>query len=279
MSQAPEFNQAMFEVKYWLCQHRRRITVVVVGLIVVIGANSMFYSVAAHEEGVVLRFGKYAATTPPGLHFKLPWPVDQATTVPVQEVKSLEFGFATMEAGRVTRYRSPTLEDQLTAEMLSGDLNLAHVEWIVQYRIGDPFRYLFRVSGGRGVHHDEGVQDVIRDAAESVMRRLVGDVSVDEVLTFGRDQIAGAAKRELQATLDRFDTGITVVTVKLQSVSPPELVKDAFDSVNRARQNKEQIVNQAREAQPQDSRESRPARPDHSAGGGVPGARGSVRYR
>ncbi len=239
-----EFDQAMLEFKHQLRRYRRLITlaaVVVLGLWLV---GSVFYSVAPDEEGVLLRFGKHAASTGPGLHTKFPWPIDRVINVPVEQIKTEEFGFGTLEAGRVTQFRRPTEEDARVAEMLSADLNLAHVEWIVQYRIADAFKYLFALGGEPD--QTQAVRDSIRDASESVVRRLVGDVSVDEVLTFGRDRIASDAKRELQAVLDGFDCGVTVVAVKLQTVSPPEPVKDAFDSVNRARQNKERVINEAK---------------------------------
>jgi membrane protease subunit HflK len=217
---------------------------VVTFLLVLLVLNSVFYSVNTEEQGVLLRFGKHVKTTDPGLHAKLPWPVEEVINVPTQQVRGLEFGFGTLRAGQVTQYRAPSPEDKRVAEMLTGDLNLGHVEWIVQYRIADPYRFLFRLGGNRDPF--QAVEDTIQDASETVMRRLVGDVSVDEVLTIGRDRIAGDAKALLQDMVDDFDCGVTIVTVKLQSVSPPEPVKDAFDSVNRARQNKERTVNEAR---------------------------------
>lgn len=241
-----DINQAISEVKYVLRRYRRLITLGVVIFVAFSALETTFYSIAADEQGVVLRFGQHISTTAPGLHTKLPWPIDQVFKVPVEKVRSLEFGFGTVDPGRVTRYRGPTQADERVATMLTGDLNLAHVEWIVQYRIHDAAKYLFKLGGGRRMSDQPAVvADTIRDASETVMRRLVGDVSVDEVLTIGRDRIAGDAKRELQEVLDRFDCGVTVVTVKLQSVSPPEPVKDAFDSVNRARQNKDKLVNEA----------------------------------
>ncbi len=241
-----EFDEALAEFKLQFRRHWRMGGLVLGALVVFSLANSVFYSVDAREEGVVLRFGNIVETTMPGLHLKLPWPVDQVIKVPVQEIKSMEFGFGTIAAGRVTSYRQPTSHDLQVAEMLTGDQNLAHVEWVVQYRIGDAAKYLFALSSGEpGMPHWIAVEDTIRDASESVMRQLVGDVSVDEVLTFGRDAIASNAKRELQKMLDRFDCGINILALKLQSVSPPEPVKDAFDSVNRARQNKERVVNEA----------------------------------
>jgi membrane protease subunit HflK len=142
------------------------------------------------------------------------------------------------------------------SEMLTGDLNLAQVEWIVQYRVKDPAAYLFQIGDVErispevlpaGVAYDPNaaVPDTIRDVSESVLRRLVGDASVDAVLTLGRETIAADAKLEIQQMLDEFDAGVEIATVKLQSTSPPEEVKDAFQEVNRARQNKERVVNEA----------------------------------
>ncbi|MCH8880378.1 MAG: FtsH protease activity modulator HflK [Planctomycetes bacterium] len=241
-----EFDEALAEFKLQFRRHWRMGSLVLGALAVFSLANSVFYSVDTSEKGVVLRFGAIVDTTLPGLHLKLPWPVDQVIKVPVQEIKSMDFGFGTIAPGRQTSYRQPNPYDLHVAEMLTGDQNLAHVEWVVQYRIGDAAKYLFALSSGElAISQRDAVEDTIRDASESVMRQLVGDVSVDEVLTFGRDAIASNAKRELQKMLDRFDCGINIVTLKLQSVSPPEPVKDAFDSVNRARQNKERVVNDA----------------------------------
>ncbi len=241
-----EFDEALAEFKLQFRRHWRLGSLLLGALAVFSLANSVLYSVDAREEGVVLRFGAIVDTTLPGLHLKLPWPVDQVIKVPVQEIKSMDFGFGTIAPGRQTSYRQPNPYDLQVAEMLTGDQNLAHVEWVVQYRIGDAAKYLFALSSGQpGIAHRDAVEDTIRDASESVMRQLVGDVSVDEVLTFGRDAIASNAKRELQKMLDRFDCGISILALKLQSVSPPESVKDAFDSVNRARQNKERVVNDA----------------------------------
>jgi membrane protease subunit HflK len=244
MSDAPDFNQVIFTVKYWFRRYRKRVVSVAAFLLVLLVLNSIFYSVNTEEQGVLLRFGRHVKTTDPGLHVKLPWPVEEVINVPTQQVRGLEFGFGTLRAGQVTQYRSPTAEDMRVAEMLTGDLNLGHVEWIVQYRIADPYKFLFRIGGDRDPF--QAVEDIIQDASETGMRRLVGDVSVDEVLTFGRDRMASLAKTELQEMVDGFDCGVSIVTVKLQSVSPPDPVKDAFDAVNRARQNKERVVNEAR---------------------------------
>lgn len=241
---AQELDQALDELKLVLRKYRR---LIVLGVVVFGGVSlirTTFYTVKADEEGVVLRFGEHLKSTGPGLHTKLPWPIDQAIRVPIQRAQRLEFGFATLAAGRQSQYRQPSARDIDIARMLTGDLNLAHVEWIVQWRIHDAAKFLFTLGGARS--QTEVVEDAIRDVSETVMRGLVGDVSVDEVLTTGRDRIAGDAKLLIQKYLDGFDCGVTIMTVKLQTVSPPEKVKDAFDSVNRARQRKEQVVNEAR---------------------------------
>lgn len=221
-----------------------------------------FYRVDASDQGVVLRFGKHVRTVETGLQLKLPWPIESVYTVPVKRVQSEEFGFQTVEAGRSTVYAKKSNRMLEIADMLTGDLNLAHVEWIVQYRISDPYKSLFNLGGddsgfwgssfqGGSIQRltqdgiNPAIPDTIRDVSESVMRKLVGDRSVDAVLTLGREEIAANAKIDIQAMLDEFDAGVDIVMVKLQTTSPPEPVKDAFQEVNRARQNKERVVNQA----------------------------------
>ncbi len=239
-----EFDQAIRELKYNLRRYRRIIVVVAVAFLGLLAVESMFYKVEADEEGVVLRFGKLVKRSTPGLHFKLPWPVETVQQVPVTRVLTLEFGYRTIEAGRRTTYAAPNESTKDVARMLTGDLNLAHVEWTVQYTINDAAKFLFTIGGTddpRGA-----VEDTITDVSETVMRRLVGDVSVDDILTTGRDRIANDAEREVQEFLDTFDCGISIDEVKLQTVSPPEPVKDAFDAVNRAKQIKERVVNDAK---------------------------------
>jgi len=208
--------------------------------------GTMFYTVETDSRGVVLRLGEYHETTPPGLHFKWPWPIDVVYTVPVEKVQSLEFGYRTQEAGRRTTYARTTEDDKIMARMLTADLNLAHVEWVVQYQIKDANDYLFKIGDEVTSDHATVARDLIRDVSEAVMRRVIGDVSVDSVITTGREQIADDARVEMQAMLDQFESGIRVVAVKLQSATPPEPVKDAFDAVNRAKQTKEQRVNMAK---------------------------------
>ncbi|QEG20961.1 FtsH protease activity modulator HflK [Mariniblastus fucicola] len=223
------------------------------GLIALLVYTS-FYRVDASAEGVVLRFGEKVRTVSPGLQMKMPWPIESVYTVPVMKIQSLEFGFQTISADRKTVYAKRNNELDDVADMLTGDLNLAHVEWIVQYQISDSAKSLFNVGGGDGGYYmqqltksgiNPAIPDTIRDVSETVMRKLVGDRSVDAVLTMGREEIANEAKRSIQEMLDEYDIGVQIVTVKLQTTSPPESVKDAFQEVNRARQNKERVVNEA----------------------------------
>ena len=233
------------------------VPIAMIVVLVLFFTQSMFYRVEASDEAVVLRFGKHVDTVTPGLHWKLPWPIETVYQVPVQRIQTLEFGFATSQPGRVTQYAPPTSDSLAVAEMLTGDLNLGHVEWIVQYRIKDSMQYLFKVGNsdnilGRGNAYgarneiNPAVPDAIRDISESVMRKLVGDSSIDYVLTIGREQIAKDAELLIQEELDAFETGVDIITIELQSTSPPTAkVQDAFQEVNRARQKKERVVNEA----------------------------------
>lgn len=240
-----EFEQFEAIARALIRQYSRPIKVAIVVVVLLWASNSMFYKVEADSKGVVLRLGKLSTQTPPGLHFKLPWPIDKAYTVPVAKVQSEEFGRTTVKAGRRTEY-TQSRDDPIMARMLTGDLNLAHVEWVVNYRISDAAKYLFKIGGERGIGHANNARDLIRDVSESVMRQLVGDVSVDSVITTGRQRIETNAKQRMQAELDRFESGIQISAVKLKSATPPDKVKDAFDAVNRAKQSKERVVNEAK---------------------------------
>jgi membrane protease subunit HflK len=204
----------------------------IVGLLVLVLAVSAFYQVAPEEVGVVLRFGKFIKTTDPGLHVKIPFGVDRVIKVAAQRQLKQEFGFRTISAN----VRSTKEEDQEESLMLTGDLNAALVEWVVQYRVTDPERYLFRVRN---------VTETLRYMSEAVMRTVVGDRTVNEVLTVGRQEIADLVEQHLQRLCDEYETGITVEQVVLQNVNPPDAVKDSFNEVNRAQQEKETLINQA----------------------------------
>ena len=238
-----DFQRALHE--QWQ-RHRGGVVGIVILLLVIWAVGSMFYKVDADSRGVVLRLGKPQPPTMPGLHFKAPWPIDKVYKVPVEKVQSEEFGYRTVSAGRRTEYANPSQHDLSLARMLTADLNLAHVEWAVLYRIGDPNKYLFKIGGGPGSDPERNARDLIRDVSEAVMRRIIGDVSVDSVITIGREQIAAAARSQMQEMLNSFDSGITIVAVKLQSATPPDPVKDAFDAVNRSKQVKERVVNEAK---------------------------------
>lgn len=198
---------------------------------------SAFYTVDADEVGVIQRFGKKTRTTDPGLHFKIPFGVETVKKVKVQRVFKEEFGFRTVQAGINTEYSGKDYSGE--ALMLTGDLNSAVVDWIVQYRVKDPVKYLF---------HVRNVVETLRDASESVMREVVGDHSVDEVIVLSRQDIEILAQQATQDLLDEFETGIDIVTIKLQDVNPPKSVQPAFNEVNQARQEKERIINEALEA-------------------------------
>ena len=241
-----EFEDFQIVLRHWWRRYHKHVVAAAVVVVLIWAGGSMLYKVEADSQGVVLRLGKIATTTQPGLHFKWPWPIDTAYTVPVERVQSLEFGYRTMAPGRRTQYAAPTEGSRTMARMLTADLNLAHVEWVVQYRIQTPEDYLFKIGGERGAGAPENARDLIRDVSEAVMRRIIGDVSVDSVITVGREKIADDAKVEMQEMLNRFEAGVRIVGVKLQSATPPDKVKDAFDAVNRAKQSKESVVNEAK---------------------------------
>jgi modulator of FtsH protease HflK len=172
----------------------------------------------------------------PGPHFRLPYGIDRLTKVPVQRQLKMEFGFRTERSGTRTTYAPDTSESKRESMMLTGDLNVAVVEWIVQYKIKDPVAYLFRVKD---------VDATLRDIAEASMRIVVGDHSVNEVLTVGRTKVAALSKELLQSLADRYDTGVDIQQVVLQDVNPPDQVKPSFNEVNQAVQEKERMINEA----------------------------------
>jgi len=208
---------------------------IVLLIVVVLAVAGSFYSVPPDSEGVVLRFGDYHVTTAPGLHGKIPFGVDRVAIVPVKKVSTLEFGFQTVKAGRRSQYTS-TQKMEEEKLMLTGDLNMAAVEWVVQFKISSAKDYLFNV---------EDVEDTIRQVSFAVMNRLVGDRSVDETITTGREALGREARKETQSILDVYGCGIEIVALTLQSATPPEPVKAAFEDVNAAQQDKSKIINQA----------------------------------
>lgn len=204
-------------------------------LLLVVGAFTSFYTVEPDEEAVVIRFGKYLNTNDPGLHFKLPMGIDNVIKVKTKRVLQAEFGFRTENTNsRRTTYSSRNYKAE--SLMLTGDLNVADVEWAVQFQISDPFKFLFKTSSP---------EINIRDVSESIMRRVVGDRSVSDVLTTGKVEIEIRALELMQEVLNKYDMGVKIVTVKLQDVNPPEVVKPSFNEVNAAKQEQEKAINQA----------------------------------
>ncbi len=212
----------------------KRVFWLVLILIAVVAAATSFYTVEADEEGVVLRFGEYVRSVPPGLHFKAPFGIEKATGVRVRKVFKEEFGFRTLRAGVRTQYDSRDYSHE--SVLLTGDLNIADVEWVVQYRIAEPQKFLFEIRDAK---------QALRDLSEAVMSIVVGDRTVTEVLTVGRQEIAMGVKKNLQELLDLYKTGLYIENVTLQDVNPPETVKPAFNEVNEAKQEKERLINEA----------------------------------
>ncbi len=214
---------------------RRGLISAAIVVIAIVGISSFFYTVQPEGKAVVKRFGKVIKIAEPGLHFKLPFGIDLAYFVPTERVLKEEFGFRTEQAGRRSVYHaSESLEDE--SLMLTGDLNVINVEWVVQYRILDPDKFLHKVREQSAA---------IRDVSEAVMRRIVGNRLGSDVLTVGRVEIAALAKSEIQEILDSYDMGIHVTTIQLQDVNPPNPVKPAFNEVNEAQQEKERLINEA----------------------------------
>ena len=214
---------------------RKLIYIVPLLLLIASGALSSYYIVQPEEEAVVKRFGRVIAQKEPGLHFKLPYGIDSAQMVPTARVLKEEFGFRTQGIQGRTTYRKDR-EHRDESLMLTGDLKVIDVEWVVQYRVSDPDKFLHRVRSP---------EKTLRDVSESVMRRIVGNSLGSDVLTEKRVQVATSSRLELQKALDNFDLGIQISTIELQDVTPPEPVKPAFNEVNQAEQERERFINEA----------------------------------
>ena len=208
---------------------------VLVGLVVLVAALGAVYQIEPEEVGVIQRFGKYVRTTEPGLHIKLPF-VEEMTRVPVQRQLKQEFGFRTVQAGVRSEFATQERRFADEAVMLTGDLNVAVVEWIVQYRVADPYQYLFKVRN---------LEDTFRAMNEAVMRETVGDRTVTEVVTVGRQEIETTVEARLQALTDQYQMGITIDQVVLQDVNPPDPVRPSWDDVSQAQQQAQRQINEA----------------------------------
>ena len=202
-------------------------------LLLVVGLARGVYMVGPESVGVIQRFGRFAGTAGPGLHVKLPFGIDTVTILPVKRQLKMEFGFATSGS---TNPDQSSRETDRESDMVTGDLNAAHVEWVVQYEIAEPEQFLFN-------NREPG--PTLRDLSESVMREVVGDRTVDEVLTIGRQGIENEAIAKLTALVDGLHLGLRVQQVQLKNVHPPAPVQRSFDEVNRAQQQREEMINQA----------------------------------
>ena len=206
---------------------------VVAAFLLLIAGLSAFYTVQVEEAGVVLRFGKYVETVDPGLHFKLPFGIDEVIMVPVRRQLKQEFGFGTPGNTNPNQWSSAD-EMDYEKNMVTGDLNSALVEWVIQYRVTEPRDYLFKVRNA---------DETLRDASESVMREVVGDRTVDEVITVGRQEIESESNEKLKQLVDLYELGITIDQVQLKNVDPPRPVQGSFNEVNQAQQEKEKSIN------------------------------------
>jgi membrane protease subunit HflK len=235
----PDLDDLLRQAREWFSQllpggGPRGIIAFAIIALLVLGGWTAYYTVPSDSVAVVQRFGKYLKEVPPGLHFKLPLGIDSSVIVPVKRQLKQEFGFTT--PGATDPYQSPR-DGRRETEMVTGDLNAALVEWVLQYRISDPFKYLFEVRNPG---------ETLRYVSESVMREVVGDRTVDEVITIGRQEIETEALAKMQALSTKYEMGISIDQVQLKNINPPAPVQESFNEVNQAQQEKEKLINEAR---------------------------------
>jgi membrane protease subunit HflK len=234
-----ELEQLIARARQWLRQFMPgggsgSVIMLVAIAALLVGAWTAYYTVPSDSVAVVQRFGKYVKNVEPGLHFKFPLGIDTAIIVPVKRQLKQEFGFTT--PGATDPYQSP-VDGRRETEMVTGDLNAALVEWVVQYRISDPVKFLFEVREPSAT---------LRYVSESVMREVVGDRTVDEVITIGRQEIEAEALTKMQALSTKYAMGISIDQVQLKNINPPKPVQESFNEVNQAHQEKEKLINEAR---------------------------------
>lgn len=229
--QPPDFVVNLFR---WAARNLKLIFGGIILLIIIFGA---FFQIKPEELGVVTRYGKFSRTVEPGLNLKIPL-LETVYKVPVERQQKLEFGFRTIStrSAQSTYSKEDTKGESL---MLTGDLNLADVEWVVQFRVEDPYKFLFKVRDP---------EKSLRDISEASMRQVVGDRTVNEVLTVGRTEVASSAQKMIQKLSNEYSLGIKIDQVVLQDVNPPDQVKAAFNAVNQAQQEKETLINEAKSA-------------------------------
>lgn len=216
-------------------RYRKLIKWVVMAVIGIIIISTSLVTVSTEENAVVLQLGRYERTLDPGLSFVLPFGVEKVYKIPVERQLKLEFGYRTEPASSKTRYSARNFTEE--SLMLTGDLNLAEVEWVVQYRISDPYRFLFKVRNP---------EKTLGDMSESAMRQVVGDRTVDEVLTIGRQEVALEVEQILQRLCNEYENGIKIEQIVLQDVNPPDPVKPSFNGVNESQQQREKLINEAK---------------------------------
>ena len=229
------YDGVLRDVSAWSGRHRSWLTKVALALAVVLLASTSYYQVEPDEVAVVTRFGRFVRITPPGPHTRLPLGMERVQKVPVERQLKQEFGFRTVQADVQSTFRHDA-STNIERVMLTGDLNVATVEWIVQYKVVDPYKYLFKLRD---------VEETFRLMSEATMRQVVGDHSVTELLTVGRESIAAKAKDLLSSLCHLYDNGISVQQLVLQDVDPPEPVKPSFNEVNQAIQERERAINEA----------------------------------
>jgi len=207
---------------------------IILGVLIFVVAFASFFTVNPEEVGIVMRFGEFTRTAQPGLNYKIPF-VEEVRYVPIQRQLKHEFGYRTTSAGVRSSYQKQGYTDE--SLMLTGDLNLADVEWVVQYRVIDPYKFLFKIRNP---------EETLRDMSEAAMRQVVGDRTVNEVLTVGRAEVTQRVQELVQELADEYESGINIEQVVLQDVNPPDPVKASFNAVNEAQQQKETLINQAK---------------------------------
>ena len=236
---SPNLENMLEEIRQKFKRFKAGPIIILIAIVLVVVVWTTWFTVQPEETGIVQRFGKVVRTAGPGLHFKLPFGVEKVRLLPTARVLKEEFGFRTLATvpGERTRY-DPGGAYKGESLMLTGDLNVIDVQWIIQYRIEDPIRYLFQVRD---------TPKTIRDTSEAVMRRSVGNRLGSDVLTTARVEVATEAKNEIQKILAGYGVGVRLVTVELQDVTPPDTVKPAFNEVNESRQDRERTINMAQE--------------------------------
>lgn len=224
----PELRDLILQIK----PHLGKWKVILGILLFLIFSYSSFFSVKTEEVGVITRFGKFSREVEPGLKFKWPF-IEKVLLVPVENQQKIEFGFKTTKVDTRSSFYKGEVEKEV-ALMLTGDLNLADVEWVIQFRIDNPKNYLFSVRDPKST---------LQDISEATMRQIVGDRTVNEVITVGRTQMNIEVKDLLQKICKEYALGIKIEQVVLQSINPPEPVKSAFDAVNKAEQEQQTLIN------------------------------------